>query len=251
MMMLMPCLMAAKGKGCGDGAAFSSSEAPDMSGSWAVSYDDRLDIEITLGGAVYTEQLGPQGGTITIDHEGQPLTFNLDCSRPEVVCPSEVWPSTVSFRQDDPSYPHRVWMKVPSTECQGQQVEPDPSTCGPNTNNPDCEKVCDGESVTTSHEAFGVIDEPGDGFWLGLNAGVASNGINCLLLGGSYADGNLVNDGSATTEDWEAVSASGDVVTVYAGGCLWAGDPNMDGQLEALVLGASVRFATGFSAQKQ
>jgi len=25
----------------------------------------------------------------------------------------------------------------------------------------------------------------------------------------------------------------------------------MDGQLEALVLGASVRFATGFSAQKQ
>jgi hypothetical protein len=251
---LSPGLIAAKGKGCGgdgnDNTIFSTSPAPDMSGSWQVSYDDRLDIEITLGGAVYERQLGAQGGTITIDHDGQPITFNLDCTRPEVVCPSEVWPATVTFRQDDPTYPHRVWMKVPQSECQGQLVDPDPATCGPNTHNPDCEKVCDGESVTNTHESFGTIDEPGEEFWLALGAGIASNGINCVLLGGSFVDGNLVTEGSAEGEDWEAVSASGDVVTNYAGGCLWAGDPNMDGQLEALVLGASVRFATGFTATR-
>jgi hypothetical protein len=37
--------------------------------------------------------------------------------------------------------------------------------------------------------------------------------------------------------------------TIDSGGCLWAGDPNMDGQLEAFVVGASVRFSAGFSAQ--
>jgi len=41
------------------------------------------------------------------------------------------------------------------------------------------------------------------------------------------------------------------LVTVgYGGGCLWAGDPNMDGELEALVVGASVTFTTGFSGAR-
>jgi len=37
----------------------------------------------------------------------------------------------------------------------------------------------------------------------------------------------------------------------YAGGCLWAGDPDMDGELEAIVLGASVTFQTGFTGVRQ
>ena len=42
------------------------------------------------------------------------------------------------------------------------------------------------------------------------------------------------------------------VVTIgYAGGCLRAGDPNMDSQLQALVIGASVKLTTGFSATRQ
>ena len=32
---------------------------------------------------------------------------------------------------------------------------------------------------------------------------------------------------------------------------LWAGDPDMDGDLEALVLGASIKFTTGFTADKR
>jgi hypothetical protein len=255
LVVLVPFLAAAKGKGCGgdgDGPAiFSSTPAPDMSGTWDVTYDDRIDVEITIGGAVYTAEIGVEGGSVTIDHDGQPITFDLDCARPEVVCPTEVWPAEVSFRQDDPNYPHRVWMQIPTTECSGMLVEPDPSTCGPETNNPDCAEVCDGESVTTTKEAFGTVDEGGDDFWVGLDAKIASNGVNCLLIGGSIAQGALETTGSAETEDWDAVAADGDVVTVYAGGCLWAGDPNMDGELEALVLGGSVRFATGFSGSKQ
>jgi hypothetical protein len=141
-------------------------------------------------------------------------------------------------------------MQVPESECMGQLVPPDPASCGAGTNNPDCIDVCDGETTTTTKEAFGTVRESGESFWIGLNAGIASNGINCVLIGGSIADGDLTSTGSAETDDWEAVSADGDVITVYAGGCLWVGDPNMDGELEALVLGGSVRFATGFSAQK-
>ena len=168
-----------------------------------------------------------------------------------MVCPSEVWPAEVSIRQDDPNYPHRIWMQVPSTECQGSLVAPDPATCGPDTNNPDCEKVCDGETTTVTKEAFGTVDEGGDDFWIGLNATAASNGINCLMIGGSIAQGELTTTGSAETEDWKATDAKGDVVTAFAGGCLWVGDPNMDGELEALVLGGTIKLATGFSATKK
>lgn len=249
-MFLLPVLMGAKGQGC-NGTAFSTSPAPDMTGTWDVSYDDRLDVEITLGGVTHTAELGTQGGAVTIDHEGQPITFDLDCAREDVVCPSEVWPSEVDFRQDDPNYPHRVWMLVTKQECSGNMVSPDPSECGEGTTNPDCEQVCDGVVETVTNEAFGTIDEPGESFDLGLGLGAASNGINCALLGGSYAEGDLETTGSAEDEDWEAVATTGDVVAVYAGGCLWAGDPNMDGETEALVIGAKVRFATGFAATKR
>ena len=142
-------------------------------------------------------------------------------------------------------------MQVTKQECSGAMVSPDPSECGEGTTNPSCEKVCDGEIETVTNEAFGTIDEAGESFDLGLGLGAASNGINCALLGGSYAEGDLETTGSAENEDWEAVATTGDVIAIYAGGCLWAGDPNMDGETEALVVGANVRFATGFSASKR
>jgi hypothetical protein len=68
------------------------------------------------------------------------------------------------------------------------------------------------------------------------------------MLGVSSAEADLVTSGSAGTEDWRAYGMEAGLVKVgYAGGCLWAGDPNMDGELETLVLGTSVEFATGFT----
>ena len=43
---------------------------------------------------------------------------------------------------------------------------------------------------------------------------------------------------------------NGEVVVGYAGGCLWAGDPDDDGTIEGLVIGAKVRFTTGFTAER-
>jgi hypothetical protein len=43
----------------------------------------------------------------------------------------------------------------------------------------------------------------------------------------------------------------GTIKTAYAGGCLWVGDPNMDGKTAALVVGASVEISTGFTAVKK
>lgn len=243
-----PLLMGARGDGC---AANSRSPAPDVAGEWAVTYDDTLDVRINIGGAVYEAQLGAQGGVIEIDHDGQPLTFDLDCARPEVLCPSEAWPDSVSIEQRNEAFEHRMIVTLPTQECAGQLVDPDPAECGPNTNNENCEQVCDGEITVSGVERFGVIGETGDTFRLYLGAGMATNGINCALLAASVADADLVNEGSAEAGDWRAISMANGLVTVgYAGGCLWAGDPNMDGQLEALVLGASVTFTTGFTGAR-
>lgn len=242
-------LMGAQGDGC---AAGSQSPAPDVNGVWDVTYDDRIGVEIAIGGAVYTAELGAQGGVVTIEHEGQPLTFDLDCARPEILCPSEAWPETVTAEQRDAQYEHQMIVTLPQHACTGALVDPAPGTCGAGTDNPACDPVCDGDVIVTERETWGVIGETGETFRLYLGAGIATNGINCALLGWSVADASLDTTGSAADGDWEAVGMSAGLVEIgYAGGCLWAGDPNMDGDLEALVLGASIKFTTGFTAAKR
>ncbi|MBU1239330.1 hypothetical protein KKF84_21260 [Myxococcota bacterium] len=241
--------MGAKGDGC---SAASKSAAPDVTGTWDISYDDTLDVTITIGGAVYERTIGVNGGLIEITHDGSPLTFDLDCARPEIVCPSEAWPATVTMEQRNTTYEHQMIVTLPKTECSGTMVEPDPLECGAGTLNPDCDQVCDGEITVQERETFGVIGEDGSTFRLYLGGGIATNGINCILLAGSVADGDLVNRGTADDGDWEAYEITGGVVkTGYAGGCLWAGDPDMDGELEALVLSASITFETGFTGVKR
>jgi hypothetical protein len=249
MLAMLPLLGGAKGDGC---AANSKSPAPDVTGTWQIEYDDVLDVEITIGGAVYTRELGAQGGAFTITHNGQPLSFDLDCSRPEVLCPSEAWPTTVRAEQRNTQFEHRMIVTLPTQTCSGQIVAADPSECGAGTNNPDCEDVCEGTIVHRDAERFGVIGESGDTFRLYLGAGIATNGFNCALLGVSVADADLVNSGSPEDGTWRATAMdSGLVTTAYAGGCLWAGDPDMDGELEALVIGASVKLTTGFTGTKR
>ena len=105
-------IVAAKGQGCapvsnggggmggGEVTEGNTQGTPDVRGTWALTWEDDLEVEITIGGTSYTETLGAQGGIVTIDHGGEPFSFDLDCSRPAVVCPSEVWPQSVTFDQD-------------------------------------------------------------------------------------------------------------------------------------------------------
>ncbi|MCB9596558.1 MAG: hypothetical protein H6719_27790 [Sandaracinaceae bacterium] len=243
-----PMSMGARG-GCG--AVSSTTPAPDVDGRWAITYDDSLEVTVNIGGSTYDATLPAEGGTVEIVHGGVTIPFTLDCSRPEIVCPSEAWPGEVSVEQRDPTYPHRMWVQIPEQVCMGETVAPAENECGAGTLNPDCEDVCDGEITTVQHDRFGVINEPGSRFDLLLGAGIATNGVNCVLLGVSAAHADIESVGEAQTPDWTASQfQNGEVVVGYGGGCLWAGDPDMDGELEALVLGASITFRTGFTGAR-
>ena len=75
-----------------------------------------------------------------------------------------------------------------------------------------------------------------------------TNGINCALLGYSVADAELVTEG-ASGSDWEAVAMEAGLVTIgYSGACLFAG--TMSGTDQALLVGAEVKFTTGFTGTK-
>jgi hypothetical protein len=245
----LPFTMAAKG-GCGP--INSTDPAPDVTGQWGIQYGNTMTIDIKIGGAVYHASLPNNGGVFTITHDGKPFEFNIDCSRADVICPSEVWPSEVGVDQRDPMYEHRMWVKIPTQTCSGQLVAPPANQCGAGTLNPECKPVCNGTLTTSSADAFGVIAENGSSFDLLLGGGAATNGINCALLGVSWAHADLTTTGAASSANWEAVTMkNGEVKTAYAGGCLWAGDPQMTGTTQALVLAASVEISTPFTGTRR
>jgi hypothetical protein len=225
--------------------------APEVAGAWDVRYGRTFDVAITLGGSRYTATVPETGGMVHVEHGGAGFDFAVDCARPEVVCPSEVWPERVTIEQRDATYRHRVWVTIPSQRCSVAPSAPDPASCGEGTSNPGCDPVCNGEITTTESEAFGVIAEGGRRFELLLGGDVASNGVNCVLLGLSTAEADLVNEGGPSSNDWRSVAMqNGEVRTGYAGGCLWAGDPDMNGETQALVLGATVEISVPFEATR-
>ena len=243
---ILPMLGGAAGDGC---AANSKSPAPDVRGNWSIAYDDQIGVEVKIGGATYNAQLGAQGGAFTITHEGVPYTFDLDCSRPDVQCPSEAWPDQVVIEQRDVQAQHQMVVDLPTATCDMPLAQPAPGSCGTGTNNPNCDLVCDGDVTVKTNEADGVIGEAGDTFRLYLGGGVVTNGLNCAMLGYSVADATIEASGQGTA-DWEGTSFSAGLVTIgYSGACLFGG--TVDGTNQALLVGAELKFTTGFTGQKQ
>lgn len=238
--------MGAQGDGC---AANSKSPAPDVRGTWSIAYDNQIGVEVKIGGAVYTAELGAQGGSFTINHQGQPYTFDLDCARPDVVCPGEAWPNQVVVEQRDVMKQHQMVVDLPAAKCDEALTQPAPGTCGTGTSNPNCDLVCGGDITIQTNEAFGVIGETGDTFRLYLGGGVVTNGINCAMLGYSVADATLDTEGE-NTASWEATAMSAGLVTIgYSGACLFAG--SMNGNNQALLVGAEIKFTTGFTGTRE
>lgn len=238
--------MAAKGDGC---AANSTSPAPDVRGTWDIAYDNQIGVEVTIGGAVYDAELGAAGGQFTITHDGHPYTFDLDCARPDIVCPGEAWPNKVVIDQRDVSKQHQMVVDLPSASCDGSHEQPAPGSCGTGTTNPNCDLVCDGDITVETAEAFGVIGETGDTFRLYLGGGVVTNGINCAMLGYSVADATLESEGRGTAA-WDAEAMSQGLVTIgYSGACLFAG--TVDGTNQALLVDAGIKLTTGFTGTKE
>jgi hypothetical protein len=239
--------IAARGDGC---AVASSSPAPDVTGPWAITYGDDIDVEINLGGTVYREKVSAEGGAVTVVYKGTPISFDIDCSRPEVLCPSESWPKTIEIEQREAKAEHQMIVTLPMQRCDGTLIDPKAESCGEGTLNPDCEQVCDGETVIEEREAFGVIGEAGESFRLYLGAGVATNGFNCAALSWSVADADLVTEEEGT-EAWRATEMENGTVTLgYGGGCFWVGQVDSDPELEGVVLSASVTFTTPFTGSR-
>jgi hypothetical protein len=242
----LPFLMGAQGDGC---AVNSQTAAPDVRGTWSIAYDNTIGVEVKIGGAIYNAELGATGGSFTINHQGQPYTFNLDCSRPDVVCPGEAWPNMVVIEQRDVLKQHQMVVDLPSAQCSEALTQPAPGTCGAGTSNPNCDLVCGGDITLATQQAFGVIGETGDTFRLYLGGGVVTNGLNCAMLGYSVADATLDSTGKGTAA-WEADAMSAGLVTIgYSGACLFAGQVN--GTNQALLVGAELKFTTGFTGTKQ
>lgn len=247
---LLPFLMGAQGGGCG--GSFSSTEpAPNVSGTWAISYGNTMDVKVNIAGSVYVQSLPATGGSFSVTHQGAPYAFNVDCSKPEVVCPSEVWPASVAIDQRDKTYQHRMWARIPTQTCSGTTAAPKSTECGAGTTNPDCKPVCMGTVTTSTADAFGLISEGGDNFSLLLGGGIATNGINCVLLGLSAATAGLETARFGSL--WTASNMTNGVIkTGFAGGCLWAGAVDAMGKPTAAgVVGASVEISTTFTGKKQ
>jgi hypothetical protein len=164
------------------------------------------------------------------------------------VCPSEAWPGQVVIEQRDVQRQHQMIVNLPAAQCDQALTQPAPGTCGTGTSNPNCDLVCGGDVTVRTQQAFGVIGEAGESFRLFLGGGVVTNGLNCAMLGYSLADADLETVG-ASGADWEATGMRAGLVTIgYAGGCLFAG--TIDSQNQALLVGAEVKFTTGFTGAK-
>lgn len=93
------CLLAvlASLSGCGKGIA--GGLTPDFAGVWDVTYDDAVEVAFTLGEQHVSSRVDEVGGQVSVRDAGVALDLEVDCTRPELVCPSEVWPRELSLRK--------------------------------------------------------------------------------------------------------------------------------------------------------
>ncbi|MDB4988969.1 MAG: hypothetical protein JWN04_4147, partial [Myxococcaceae bacterium] len=77
--------------GCDKG--LTGTQTPDFSGLWDITYDDSLDVEVQLGTeSIGSDTLGEEGGQVSLRDASASSDLSIDCERPELVCPAEVWP---------------------------------------------------------------------------------------------------------------------------------------------------------------
>lgn len=245
---------------------FSTNPAPDVQGDWDVTYDDQIDVEIDIGGSIYSGSITGDSGSISFTHDGNPVDLPLDCSYAWVVCPSEIFPSTVTLEQRRfQDLPHQVHMTLNSTECAGTPRLPDETAeeCDSADENRPCDvEICD-DVVTTTKTTIGTISDPGDtlqrhpDFDLNLLLGgdFAMPTANCVLTSWSIAQADIVYTGDydvdATEPEMMGESlTNGEIITEYGGACFWF-EEDYTGDLRAALLGATITLTTGFTAEKQ
>lgn len=82
--------------GCERGIA--DALTPDFHGTWDVTYDDAIAVEVALDPEAPLEgEVSEEGGQLAFGDAGVALQLDIDCSRPELVCPAEVWPRELTL----------------------------------------------------------------------------------------------------------------------------------------------------------
>lgn len=88
--------------GGGGGPRPGEFDPRDVSGNYALTYDDRLTLRLDVGGAVREVTQQGYGGIVDFGTiNGNPVTLNLTefCAKPEVQCPSEAFWAKVAVTQ--------------------------------------------------------------------------------------------------------------------------------------------------------
>jgi len=214
---------------CGGGGG-NTDNVPDVGGTWALTFADDLSVEIDIGGMVYNPTLAGGSDTVTVTHDGQPVSYTVDCARDLVVCPSELLPATVMLVQPRTD-PRSIQLQVTESECRGGEVT---------------EGMCTGTLVERTTTREGVISEDGRSFTVVLGGGAVVAG-SCALLTISLADGDFTTSGAPGMLNADAIT-NGTPTAAFGGGCRLVGMADLDPGLEAAAAGASVQLSSSFTA---
>lgn len=180
------------------GGSNSTAAVRDVSGNYALAYDEKLTLRLEAGGAVREVTQTGYGSIVDFGSvNGQPTTLDLTafCAKPEVVCPSEAFWTNVSISQPDLS---------------ANQLDLQKLTVVDNTRH----------SLDAGQRAAaisGLVDHnQGDRFLLGLGLQGAGNG-NCIALGVSLAGGRFSRTGEHPETTSELRTKAGHLCSRDAG----------------------------------
>jgi hypothetical protein len=190
---------------CG-GGGFSSEEERDVSGNYAITYDDQLTFKLYAGGAVREVTATGYGNVIDFGTvEGQPARVDLTqfCAKPEVQCPSEAFWPKVAITQPE--------LKSNRLDLQKVLVVNDSFTRA------DGGVVGADGGVMLAPSLGGLVNHDDfDKFLLGLGADGASN-ANCLALSVSLAGGRFSRAGERIETSMEFRTMAGKACSLDAG----------------------------------
>ena len=174
----------------------------------------------------------------------------------------------MTFEQPDfANHPHQVRMEFTEQTCTDPRM-PDETlgecSLDPDDNLPCDEEICDPENVeenivrriasisnpTPRYPDPGTTPEYDVGIF--LTGGWAVPLANCVLMNISYADADIVYDGTYDPEEPTMIATelrAGVITLDFHGACFWGAWVG-DAQLAAALLGARVTLTTGFTAVK-
>lgn len=89
---LAACALAIAALGGCDKARSSALPLPDFQGTWDVTFDDEVAVDVRMGDKMLHGRVDGEKGTLELDDGGQPVSLKLDCAASELVCPAEVLP---------------------------------------------------------------------------------------------------------------------------------------------------------------